>query len=764
MLPLAFSCCTGKPEVDPLEAKVDEICAKMTLEEKVSQLYGVAPWEIMENGKLSLEKCREKMPYGVGHICQYACNLDVSTEELTQFVNDVQSYLVNETSTGIPAVFQDEAITGIAAKGATVYPQQIGVASTWNPSLAYQKTVQTGETMRAIGCRLALSPMVDVIRTAHWPRIEESYGEDGYLSAVMGSAFVGGLQSKGLKDGVAATTKHFLGYGGACNLPWKELYEEVILPHEVIIRQVGSKSIMTCYDHFRSEWAVSSDTLLNTVLRDYMQYDGTVISDYYAVTHARASEEEEFLKQCAADAINAGNDVELPDNATYRYLIDLVKEGRVTEETITKACKRSLMMKARLGLLDPNPVYTAEGHIEMDPAEHRQTAYELAAQSVVMLKNNGILPLAAGKKIALVGPNANTYWCMLGDYTFQSMQAFWQSNIVDPSCLEIKSLLEAMTSRVDGTVNYQRGCDWSSPNEVKIAQSGDPRAAALTGKLMESADPTDWRAALALARKSDVIVAALGENPALCGENRVRKGIRLPGDQEKFLKDLIATGKPVILVMFGGRPQVITNVADGCAAILQAWYPGEEGANAVADILSGKVNPSGKLPVSYPATESTEMYCYNNDVDPEFAAYPFGFGLSYTEYEYSDIKVQSAAKTSDEWIEVSCKVKNAGERAGAEVAQLYVSPASGQPLKPLQLKGFARVDLQPGETKTVRFQVAADQLAWWSKEAGWTISAGDYRFRIGPSSAVLPLEGICSVSGDAIVKALRTNYLCKVSE
>ncbi len=720
----------------------------------------------MEDGKLSLDKCREVIPYGVGHICQYACTLDMDADELREFVRGVQDYLINETPAGIPAVFHDESITGIAAKGATVYPQQIGVACTWDRETAKVKTIETAQTMRALGCQLALSPMVDIILTPHWPRIEESYGEDGYLSAEMGVAFVDGLQ-KGdgnkadLKKGVAATTKHFLGYGGASTLSWKEIYEEVLFPHEVIIKESGSKSLMTCYDRFRDDWAVSSETLIQDILRDYLGYDGVVVSDYNSVTHgSRNIEDIDFLRECAAEAINAGNDIELPDNSTYRYIPGLIAEGKVSGETFERAVKNALLLKARLGLLDESPVLCSEGPLDLDPAEHRQTAYKLAGESIVMLKNNGILPLTQKAKVAVVGPNANTYWCMLGDYTFQSMQAFWQRNIVDPSCLEIPSLFEALGSRTDFDVKYERGCDWSTADEVQIAQNGDPRAAYLTGKLLESADKTNWEDAMNLAADSDVIIAALGENPALCGENRVRKGIRLPGDQEQFLKDLIATGKPVILVMFGGRPQVIEDVAEGCAAILQAWYPGEEGANAVTDIITGKINPSAKLCVSYPRTESTELYSYTYGPDSERIAYPFGYGLSYSEYEYSGLQMKESAKTSAKEILLSCTVKNTSDVAGDEIVQLYMSPASGQDLKPIQLKGFKRIHLEPAESAEIKFRVPLDLLASWS-ESGWTIEPGDYCFKVGASSEDIRLEGTISLTGEKLTKPIRTNYLTK---
>lgn len=770
-----LGCTSNQPS---LEKIVDETYNRLTFEEKVAQLCGIRPPQLMEDGKFSIEKCRELIPNGIGHICQLACTLDMDADGLREFIQNVQDFLMNETPSGVPAIIHDESITGIAAKGATVYPQQLGVACSWDTDLAYKKTVETAETMRDLGFQLALSPMVDVIRTAHWQRLEESYGEDGYLSAVMGKVFVQGLQSKGFKEGVAATTKHFLGYGGAGTLPWKELYEEVLFPHEVIIREAGSKSLMTCYDKFRDEYAVSSNVLLKHILRGYLQYDGIVVSDYLSISHSGESSDRDFLKKCAEDALNAGNDLEFPDPEAYVYIPELIAEGRVSEATFETAVKRALMLKARAGLLDKNPVLYKAGPLDLDPEAHRNTAYRLASESMVLLKNNGVLPLSEPKKIALVGPNANTYWCMLGDYTFQSMQAFWQQNVVDPSCLKIDPLLDALKSRVNGEVSYERGCDWSTADEVTIASSGDPRAAYLTNKLIETVDPTDWKAAMELASKSDVVIAALGENPALCGENRIRKGIRLPGDQEQFLKELIATGKPVVLVMFGGRPQVIDEVADGCAAILQAWYPGEEGAAAVADILTGRVNPSAKLCVSYPKTESRKLFGYNTldeKEQEELIAYPFGYGLSYSSYAYSDIQVQAEASTEDEWISASCKVTNTSDRDGEEVVQLYVSPASGEPLKPIQLKGFSRISLKAGETKEVQFKIAVDQLAWWSEDAladqditsgnssdeGWTISPGAYLVRIGASSKDLPLEGTCTLSGPVVKKALRDNLLSK---
>ena len=252
-----------------LRKLVDSVYDRLTLEEKAAQLYGIYPGDLMVDGKVSLEKCREILPYGVGHICQPTSSQDKDADGIREMVRDIQNYLMNETDAGIPAIFHEEALTGLTARGATAYPQAIGAACTWNPDLIRLKTEFTARDMRSMGQQYALSPMLDVIRTAHWPRIEESCGEDGYLAASIGSAFVAGLQAKGFDGGVAATTKHFLGYGGANTLSWKEIYEEVLLPHETAIRTQGTESLMTSYDRFRSEYAVCSDTLINVILRGH---------------------------------------------------------------------------------------------------------------------------------------------------------------------------------------------------------------------------------------------------------------------------------------------------------------------------------------------------------------------------------------------------------------------------------------------------------------------------------------------------------------
>ena len=489
---LAAACSTKTaPHPDkPYEALVNAVYDRLSVEDRAAQLFGIYPGELMVDGVFSLEKCKELIPYGAGHICQLSSSQSLNADELRKLIADIQDYMVNHTPAGIPAVIHDECITGVTAKGATAYPQQMAVACTWDPELLSVKMRQTARSMRDLGEQFALSPMVDIIRSAHWSRVEESYGEDGYLTATMGTAFVKGLQAEGFREGVTATTKHFLGYGGGSSLSEKEIYEEVLFPHEAIIRQAGSRSIMTCYDKFRTQYAVCSDTLLNVILRDYLGYDGIVVSDYGAVQQG----------------------------TSYRYLPELLAEGRVSEAAFERAVKRALTVKARCGLLDPDPVYFKEGPLEMDPAESRQTAYDLAAESVVLLKNDGVLPLASGKTIALVGPNADSVWSMLGDYTYPSMQLFFFNKDVNPDDLRIPTLLESFQEEYYGMVEYSRGVDWSTLADLGLSAGGDQRVRALKVRKIETIDYTDWDTALKVAARNDVIVAAMGENVYLCGE------------------------------------------------------------------------------------------------------------------------------------------------------------------------------------------------------------------------------------------------------
>lgn len=769
---------TGCNTATDMEQKVNELYDRMSQEERIAQLKSMYMDELFdEQGRLDTAKCRELIPNGIGHFSQFCMQQPRDPNELRDRVAAVQDWLMHHTPNGIPALMHEEVLSGINTLGSAIYPQQIGQACSFNPELAELKTRQTSTTLRKMGGILALSPMVDVCRIPSFNRLEESYGEDAYLSAVMGTAFVKGLQQNDLKKGVMACSKHYLGYGGGGDADEKELMEEILLPHETMIRLAGSKVVMPGYHDVHNTRCVANSEILMDILRDYVGFDGMVVSDYTAID--QIPNLENVIDKAAA-AINGGNDVDFPFGANYQHLQEAIDKGLVKPEVLERAVKDVLRQKFRAGLLDENPYLYSTEKITLDTPEERQTAYDIATQSVVLLENNGnILPLSPHSSlhspltILLTGPNANSFWAMCGDYTYPAMSYFWKKKEDVPDNPHIITLLEGMKDAIkhqpsDINLLYSRGCDWTEDIETKFSELGDERAweYEILHRKVDAGEKADKQEALRLAQQCDVIIAAMGENVMLCGENRDRQGLRLPGKQEQFVEELIKTGKPVVLVMFGGRAQVVSGLAERCAAVIQAWYPGEEGGHAVADILMGKVSPSAKLSVSYPNTELDEPLCYNtltSNPSPLTTKiqWPFGYGLTYTTFEYSNLKADKEAKTNDQSITLSFEVKNTGKVAATEIAQVYLSPkADNANLKPQTLQGFARVPLQPGESKTVHVKLYTEQFGFYSNQGQrqWNIQPGDFTIKVGSSSADIKLKETITLSGEPVTKPLREYY------
>ena len=752
-----------------MDRYVDDLYSRMSQEERIAQLRSGYMGDLFdENGQLDTEKCEQMIPNGIGHFSQYASERIMDLNVLRDRVAAVQDWLMNNTPNGIPALFHEEVLTGVNTPGATIYPQQIGQACSFNPELAELKTQQTGIALRKIGGVLSLSPMVDVCRVPSFNRLEESYGEDAYLSAVLGVAFANGLQQGDLTKGVGTCSKHYLGYGGGGDADEKEMIEEILLPHEAMIRLAGSKVVMPGYHAVHGTNCVENEYILKEILRDYVGFDGLVVSDYSSIDQIPGLETP---VQKAAAAINAGNDVDFPRGVNYQHLQEAIDQGLVSQETFERAVKNVLRHKFRAGLFDKNPYLYSTEKIVFDTPQERQTSYDIAAQSIVLLENNGILPLKQPGNVFVTGPNANSMWAMCGDYTFPAMAYFWKKITENLDNPHIVGLLEGMRGRSPEGFNitYSRGCDWTEEIETKYSETGDERAweYQILHRKVDSGETADWNEAIKMAGESDVIIAAVGENVMLCGENRDRQGLRLPGRQEEYVEALLATGKPVVLVVFGGRAQVISGIAERCAAVIQAWYPGEEGGNAVADILYGNVSPSAKLSVSYPKEEVYEAMCYNYsaDQDPR-VQWPFGYGLSYTTFEYSNLNLDTAVKTSDKCVELSFEVKNTGSVAADEIAQVYISPAEeGQQIRPIQLHGFARVALNPGETKTVKVKLHTEQFGYYTNDGirQWNIAPGTYEVKVGASSADIKLSDKVTLKGNHIQKPLREYYFSEVT-
>ena len=788
-----------QPKQMDMEQTINELYERMSQEERIAQLRSMYMDDLFDKqGRLDTNQCRKLIPYGIGHFSQYASQKQMDPNVLRDRVAAVQEWLMTKTPNGIPALFHEEVLSGINTRGATIYPQQIGQACSFNVELAEVKTFQTSTAMRKMGGVLSLSPMVDVCRNPSFNRLEESYGEDAYLSAAMGVAFVRGLQQGDLGQGVGACSKHYLGYGGGGDASEKELMEDILMPHEAMIRLAGSLAVMPGYHVMGSEklkakgektagapvTCVADSVILNDILRGYLGFDGMVVSDYTAIDQLPSKNKDTKAASIerAAAAINGGCDVDFPFGANFKYLQEAIDQGLVKPEVLERAVKNVLRYKYRAGLFDEKPYLYAKGDIKLDTPEERQTAYDIATQSIVLLQNDSsLLPLKGDSlRILLTGPNANTMWAMCGDYSFPSMTYFWKKVETDLDHPHVITLLEGMRDRLPAgdSLMYSRGCDWTEEIETKFSHVGDKRSweYPLLHRKVDAGEVADRDSALALADSADVIIAAVGENVMLCGENRDRQGLRLPGEQEQYVEELLATGKPVVLVVFGGRAQVISGLAERCAAVIQAWYPGEEGGHAVADILFGNVSPSAKLAVSYPSEEIYTPICYsypqssNSKSSNSKIQWPFGHGLSYTTFEYKHMAIEDGVRTSEPFVNLSFEVKNTGKVSADEIAQIYLSPAPDSPLashlSPLKLQGFARVSLEPRQSKTVRVKLYTEQLGYYSregKERRWNVLPGKYIVKIGASSADIRLEDQLTLIGDSIHKPMREQYFSDIT-
>ncbi|WP_111708286.1 glycoside hydrolase family 3 N-terminal domain-containing protein [Lutibacter citreus] len=760
LLGIVLFSCNSKIKDTQLTYNKDRISAillNMSDEEKIAQLQGIWLKDLLDGRELSLDSCRKKIPNGIGHFGQFAGSTDLNPIEIRKVVNEIQLYLLNETPSGIPALFSDEAICGFSAKGATTLPQQIGMGCTWNTKLLKENTAMSAKLMRKVGATQVLSPMLDICRNSHWGRIEESFGEEPYLTATMGLAFVEGLQGDNLKTGVAATIKHFAGYGGGTDNE-KTLHEEVLLPHEATVRFGNAQSVMAGYHAINGVPCTANKMLLTDILRDKYGFEGMVVSDFWSVQQVwskykfASSEKEAGIK-----SLKAGCDVELPFGMSFPYFKEALAEGSLTQEDLNIAVKRVLVLKDRLGLLDYEELNLDEP-INLDPPENRVRAHKAATESIVLLKNNGVLPISKEvKKIALVGPNADAVESLLGDYSYQSLAAYWWEYPIDKESPKLITLYDGLKTKLskDVKLTYERGCDWTKSlrDEIdELSDIGDERSKNVKYISAKNRLAPNSSEAIKIAKDSDIIIAAMGEQLYLVGENRDRKDIRLPGEQEAFVKKLIETGKPVILVIFGGRPQIITDIEEGCHAILQAWFPGEEGGNAVADILLGNEIPSGKLTVTYPRNNQQAPIVYSQGYEAnDMPMYPFGYGLSFTTFDYNNLTMPKEANIQDKRIEISFEISNTGDFEGSEIAQLYVSPPKeNKGLEPIELKGFIKTNILKGQNKKVTISVSPEQLAYYN-QGKWEIDPGVYEFKVGASSLDIRLSGEVNIKGEKTV-------------
>ncbi|MFG2955114.1 glycoside hydrolase family 3 N-terminal domain-containing protein [Streptomyces sp. NPDC048291] len=726
----------------PADERAEALLARLTLEEKVAQLSSA--WEDVEPagpevapgtslfGRVGDLDATAR--HGLGQLTRPYGTVPRPALEHARLLAARQRQIMAQSRFGIPAMAHDECLTGFTAYGATVYPTSLAMAATFDPALVGRVGAAIGADMAEAGVHQGLAPVVDVIRDYRWGRCEETYGEDPYLVGEMGEAYVLGLQGAG----VYATLKHFAGYsasmGGRNHAPVgigeRELADVLLPPFERIVA-AGVGSVMNSYAEIDGEAPAASRRLLTGVLRERWGFEGTVVSDYWSLpflvdAHRVAAD----LPGAGALALRAGMDVELPDQRGFgAALVAAVRAGAADEADVDRAVRRVLRQKAALGLLDagwePEPPALRAGVLDLDRPESRRLAHAVAQAGAVLLHNAGGLPLPATGRIALIGPCADDVRTMFGCYSFPNHVLSERDDLGDG--VGALSLRAALAGELPGV-------EWLFAQGCPIREE----------------DGSGIAAAVEASRAAGLTVLAVGDRPGMFGIGTSGEGcdvedLRLPGVQEELVEAVLAAGGPVVLVVVSGRPYAVGRFAAGTAAVVQVFLPGEEGGRAVAELLSGRANFSGRLPVQIPGSPAGQPYTYLHpplgdrqsqlsNLDPS-PAFPFGHGLSYTGFEIHDLRADRQDVDVDGEFEVCVRVRNTGAVAGAETVQLYFTDPVAQVTRPVRaLLAFAKVPLEPGEEATVRFRVHTDRLAFTGLDGRRVVEPGEILLRAGSSS------------------------------
>jgi len=769
-----------------VDDRVADLLGRMTVEEKIAQLGSIWAFEIVGDDGLNGRKLDELLGAGLGEITRLAGSTNLQPAEVASTANEIQRYLVDRTRLGIPAIVHEECLHGLLAWAAPCFQQAIGAAASFDPELLGEVAATIRRRMLATGARHALGPVLDITRDPRWGRIEETYGEDPYLAATMGVAYIRALQGPILSDGVIATGKHLVGHGMAegglnqapVHLGPREMRDEQLFAFEAAVREAGLASIMPAYCDVDGVPCHASRELLGTILRDEWGFDGIVASDYVGIELiARQHQMTGDLSQVAALALRAGVDLELPRFAAYAEPLALALEtGRVDVSLLDATVGRVLRAKFRLGLFE-NPYVELPTEVGLGALadDEKRVGRELARRSLVLVENDGTLPLINPRRIAVIGPSADSARELLGDYShlvhietlleMRSRDSAFGFEVTDEVSVgdELagrRTILDAIRERIDAAdVRHARGTGIHGGTDEEIAEAVDA------------------------AKAADVALVFLGERSGLTddattGEARDRRDLGFFGRQQELLEAVVATKTPVVLVVVSGRPLAIEWAARHCAAVLLAWVPGDEGPDAIVDVLVGDTNPGGKLPVSVPRHVGQVPLHYRHHpsggrsnwkgdyVDgPTSPLWPFGFGRSYTSFEFSNLRLDRTELPTDGGeVAVTADVTNTGDRPGDEVVQLYVRDPEATVARPvLELRGFCRVGLAPGERRAVSFRLAAEQFAYVGADYRRVVEPGVIRVFVGSSSADLPLTAQFELVGPTVHLVERHRYLTETT-
>jgi beta-glucosidase len=737
----------------PVEQRVADLLSRMTLEEKVAQMEGA--WEnksfhkdpqtmfVDEKGNFLPERAAVLMKDGLGQISRPSEGR--GPREMAEFTNAVQKWMKEHTRLGIPVMFHDECLHGHVAIKGTSYPAAIGLASSWDPELLHEVFTATAAEARARGAQQCLAPVLDLARDPRWGRTEETYGEDPYLVSRLGVAAITGFQGVGPtidKQHVLATAKHFAVHGqpeGGTNVAPGNYSERVVReyflkPFQAAVQEAHVGTVMASYNEIDGVPSHANKHLLKDVLRQEWGFDGALVSDYFGIAelikihHVAATPAE-----AARMALDAGVDIDLPFVAGYDTLPEQVKQGTVSEKDIDRAAGNILRAKFLTGLFDDPYVDPEAAEKITNNAEHQRLALQAAREAIILLKNQDhLLPLdkAKYKKIAVIGPNAADLH--LGGYSNKPGRGV--------------SILQGVRDKVRGSaeVLYAEGCkiteslpDWDADKVVL----GD---AALNAKRIEEATK--------VAKKADLIILALGDNEQTSREAWApehpgdRDSLELLGNQDGLAKAMVATGKPVVVVLLHGRPNAVNYIAENIPAILDGWYLGQEGGTALADVLFGDYNPGGRLPITVPRSvgQLPDYYYQKPSAKREFLGasteplFVFGWGLSYTTFKYENLRLAADHIGPAGTTKALVDVKNTGTRRGEEVVQLYIHDEVSSVTRPVkELRGFRRVGLDPGETKTVEFTLGPDELSFLNRDMHRVVEPGTFKIMLGGTSKEL---------------------------
>jgi beta-glucosidase len=779
----------------PVAERVADLLARMTPEEKFAQMH--AYWLVLsetgdhrERSDMSDEfagvsaqaSLNERLTLGVGQITRPLGTHIVDARTGVRAANRLQKMLVEETRLGIPALFHEECLVGLLCKDATLFPSPLNYGSTWDPQLIRHAAAFIGNEARATGCHQGLAPVLDVSRDVRWGRTEETFGEDPWLVGVMACAYVDGLQ--GEKRDLLATLKHYVGHSfseGARNhapvhLGFCELNDTFLLPFEMAVKLANAGSVMPAYHDIDNQPGHSDAFLMTKILREQWGFDGIIVADYGGISllhqHHGVSHD---AAESAALAFNAGLDVELPKDDCARHLAEAVERGLISMGKVDEIVARTLTEKFRLGLFE-RP-YADENAVKLQSAQTRQAARDVATRSLTLLENNGVLPLTGKPRVAVIGPTADDPLALLSGYSFPVHLII--SDMLEQTS-QVTTPLDALRQTLgEQHVSYARGC-----HIIEKRMAGAPVFPGdSSGKPVQqspvSLDTSLFAEAVRVAEKSDVVVACVGDLAGLFQSGTVGEGsdtdsLNLPGVQQQLLEALVATGKPVVVVMTGGRPYTLQGLEDKVAALMMAWAPGQEGGWAIADVLTGRAEPQGRLVVSVPKSAGAMPYYYNHKLKSggtPFAfhfgsRYPFGYGKSWTQFQWSALTLITPEVAIDGEIAVRITLTNIGERHGSEVVQLYVRDNVASMVRPVkELKAFQRVELEPNQSATLTFYVPVDMLNFTDRNGKRIVEPGEFTLMAGSSSAEIHGTVIANVSGATreLAKNWRMLSRCEVN-